>query len=347
MDDDLFASFNQPPPPSSAAAGDAHRPPAVDDKAKKSNSKGSKGSKGKGKDKAKDQGAPTSAKTKAPKRPLSPQDPPVDADSLKKLKQDTLENQPSASPAAGEPFSVTDEIEITAQTTVKPSAGFTTTAPAQPPADGSAPGTHHEEEGLVLQHQVRHQVALPPNYPYVPISQHVPPAEPARTYPFELDPFQKVSVASIQRNESVLVSAHTSAGKTVVAEYAIAQCLKQGQRVVYTSPIKVRLLSSRFFRSFEESLLTPLVTGPLEPEIPRNARRVWRRRSHDGRCHHQPDRELPRHDHRGEREDSPTRPLCPHEKLIRGARARSRPADSPVDAVPRFRDHARGGVGRV
>jgi ATP-dependent RNA helicase DOB1 len=81
----------------------------------------------------------------------------------------------------------------------------------------------------------------------VPISQHVPPAEPARTYPFELDPFQKVSVASIQRNESVLVSAHTSAGKTVVAEYAIAQCLKQGQRVVYTSPIKVRpfrLLSS-------------------------------------------------------------------------------------------------------
>lgn len=67
----------------------------------------------------------------------------------------------------------------------------------------------------------------------------MPPAEPARVYPFELDPFQKVSVASIQRNESVLVSAHTSAGKTVVAEYAIAQCLKEGQRVVYTSPIKV------------------------------------------------------------------------------------------------------------
>lgn len=70
----------------------------------------------------------------------------------------------------------------------------------------------------------------------------MPPAEPARVYPFELDPFQKVSVASIQRNESVLVSAHTSAGKTVVAEYAIAQCLKAGSRVVYTSPIKVRFL---------------------------------------------------------------------------------------------------------
>jgi dethiobiotin synthetase len=37
-----------------------------------------------------------------------------------------------------------------------------------------------------------------------------------------------------------LVSAHTSAGKTVVAEYAIAQCLKNKQRVIYTSPIKVK-----------------------------------------------------------------------------------------------------------
>ena len=92
---------------------------------------------------------------------------------------------------------------------------------------------------ITLSHAVRHQVAVPPNYPYVPISQHVPPPVPARVYPFELDPFQKVSVASIQRNESVLVSAHTSAGKTVVAEYAIAQCLRDKQRVIYTSPIKV------------------------------------------------------------------------------------------------------------
>lgn len=43
--------------------------------------------------------------------------------------------------------------------------------------------------------------------------------EPARVYPFELDPFQKASVACLEKNESVLVSAHTSAGKTVVAEY--------------------------------------------------------------------------------------------------------------------------------
>lgn len=116
--------------------------------------------------------------------------------------------------------------------------------------------------------QVRHQVALPPSYPYIPIASHVPPAEPARVYPFELDPFQKVSVASIQRNESVLVSAHTSAGKTVVAEYAIAQCLKEGQRVVYTSPIKVReaVLPTRMVSGLTRLSLFPSA-GLVESEV--------------------------------------------------------------------------------
>ena len=43
-----------------------------------------------------------------------------------------------------------------------------------------------------------------------------------------------------ERKESVLVSAHTSAGKTAVAEYAIALAFKANQRVVYTSPLKVK-----------------------------------------------------------------------------------------------------------
>lgn len=34
-----------------------------------------------------------------------------------------------------------------------------------------------------------------------------------------LDPFQKEAILCIENNQSVLVSAHTSAGKTVVAEY--------------------------------------------------------------------------------------------------------------------------------
>jgi len=111
-------------------------------------------------------------------------------------------------------------------------------------------GLQAQKEGaaVVLSHQVRHQVALPPDYEYTPLSEHKAPETPARIWPFTLDPFQQVAVASIERNESVLVSAHTSAGKTVCAEYAIAQCLKNNQRVIYTSPIKA--LSNQKYREF-------------------------------------------------------------------------------------------------
>ncbi|KAF4976711.1 hypothetical protein FZEAL_6659 [Fusarium zealandicum] len=108
-----------------------------------------------------------------------------------------------------------------------------------------------QDASLVLSHNIQHQVALPPDldYEYVPLSEHKAPDEPARTWNFKLDPFQSLSVASIEREESVLVSAHTSAGKTVVAEYAVAQCLKRNQRVIYTSPIKA--LSNQKYRDFE------------------------------------------------------------------------------------------------
>ncbi|KAF4589860.1 ATP-dependent RNA helicase DOB1 [Ophiocordyceps camponoti-floridani] len=108
-----------------------------------------------------------------------------------------------------------------------------------------------QDASLVLSHNIQHQVALPPDldYEYVPLSEHKSPDEPARTWSFKLDPFQSLSVASIERDESVLVSAHTSAGKTVVAEYAIAQCLQRNQRVIYTSPIKA--LSNQKFRDFD------------------------------------------------------------------------------------------------
>ncbi|KAI0051602.1 antiviral helicase [Auriscalpium vulgare] len=131
---------------------------------------------------------------------------------------------------------VVDSFETEAKREVAASAGLTGAAEAA----GSR---------LELKHQVRHQVAVPPGYNYVPIANHVPPAKPAREYKFTLDPFQQVSVHAIQRNESVLVSAHTSAGKTVVAEYAIAQALQNKQRVIYTSPIKA--LSNQKYREME------------------------------------------------------------------------------------------------
>lgn len=53
-----------------------------------------------------------------------------------------------------------------------------------------------------------------------------------------------------ERRESVLVAAHTSAGKTVVAEYAIAMAFRDKQRVIYTSPLKA--LSNQKFRELSE-----------------------------------------------------------------------------------------------
>jgi hypothetical protein len=66
----------------------------------------------------------------------------------------------------------------------------------------------------------------------------------------------------IERNESVLVAAHTSAGKTAVAEYAIAKSLKNGQRVIYTSPIKA--LSNQKYRDLQEEFGdVGLMTGDM------------------------------------------------------------------------------------
>ncbi|KAI8809036.1 rRNA-processing arch domain-containing protein [Cladochytrium replicatum] len=129
-------------------------------------------------------------------------------------------------------------------------------------APPSSATVQKQNENIVLSHKVRHQVALPPGYPYVPISQHVPPENPARTYPFALDPFQRVSISCIERLESVLVSAHTSAGKTVVAEYAIAQSLREKQRVIYTSPIKA-LSNQKYRELLQEFGDVGLMTGDV------------------------------------------------------------------------------------
>lgn len=67
-------------------------------------------------------------------------------------------------------------------------------------------------------------------------------------YPFNLDVFQKRAVYRLERDENVFVAAHTSAGKTVVAEYAIALAMQRKTKVIYTSPIKT--LSNQKFRDF-------------------------------------------------------------------------------------------------
>lgn len=67
-------------------------------------------------------------------------------------------------------------------------------------------------------------------------------------YDFELDTFQKECVIHLERHECVFVAAHTSAGKTVIAEYAIAMSQKHMTRTIYTSPIKA--LSNQKYRDF-------------------------------------------------------------------------------------------------
>lgn len=72
----------------------------------------------------------------------------------------------------------------------------------------------------------------------------------AREWPFELDTFQKEAVYHLENGDSVFVAAHTSAGKTVVAEYAIALAVKHMTKAIYTSPIKA--LSNQKFRDFRQ-----------------------------------------------------------------------------------------------
>lgn len=68
--------------------------------------------------------------------------------------------------------------------------------------------------------------------------QEFPEAELACQFPFPLDPFQKHAIKAIHEGHNVLVTAKTGSGKTMVGEYLIHHCLKKGQRVFYTTPIK-------------------------------------------------------------------------------------------------------------
>lgn len=110
--------------------------------------------------------------------------------------------------------------------------------------------------------------ALPADY--TP-SEFTPPARPAKEYAFALDPFQQAAIGFIEKGESVLVAAHTSAGKTVTAEYAIAMSLQKKQRVIYTSPIKA--LSNQKYRDMAEEfgdvgLMTVWTFAPPLPAFP-------------------------------------------------------------------------------
>ncbi len=88
---------------------------------------------------------------------------------------------------------------------------------------------------------------------------------------FTLDRFQIEAIHSIESNHSVVVSAATGTGKTLIADYVIDKYLKQGKHIIYTAPIKA--LSNQKYRDFKSQygeecvgILTGDVT--INPEAP-------------------------------------------------------------------------------
>src|SRR5213594_4870640 len=71
-------------------------------------------------------------------------------------------------------------------------------------------------------------------------------------YPFPLDDFQVEAIRAIEAGQSVIVSAPTGAGKTLVAEFAIHAALAAGRRLAYTTPLKAlsNQKSADFTREF-------------------------------------------------------------------------------------------------
>lgn len=66
---------------------------------------------------------------------------------------------------------------------------------------------------------------------------------------YRLDDFQQQAVMELMKGNSVLVSAPTGVGKTLIADYLIDQAIAKGDRIIYTAPIKA--LSNQKFKEFK------------------------------------------------------------------------------------------------
>lgn len=92
----------------------------------------------------------------------------------------------------------------------------------------------------------------------------------AATQKFPLDPFQLEAMESLVEDRSVLVSAPTGSGKTIVAEFAIFHARSLNKRCIYTTPLKA--LSNQKFRDLRVDMGDDvgLVTGDvvINPDAP-------------------------------------------------------------------------------
>jgi superfamily II RNA helicase len=88
--------------------------------------------------------------------------------------------------------------------------------------------------------------------------------DPSQCFAFPLDDFQLEAIDALNQGHSVVVSAPTGSGKTLVGEYAIYRALAHGQKVFYTTPLKA--LSNQKLRDFREQFgdeNVGLLTGDL------------------------------------------------------------------------------------
>ena len=88
-------------------------------------------------------------------------------------------------------------------------------------------------------------------------------------YPFALDPFQLDAIRAIQDDKSVIVSAPTGSGKTLIAEFAIHATLARQRRIAYTTPLKA--LSNQKYADFCRQFGSEHV-GILTGDVKVNAR---------------------------------------------------------------------------
>ena len=70
-----------------------------------------------------------------------------------------------------------------------------------------------------------------------------------QVFPYELDAFQMDALDALHEGRSVVVSAPTGSGKTVIGELGCYLALARGQRVIYTTPLKA--LSNQKFSDFQ------------------------------------------------------------------------------------------------
>ncbi|KYO00089.1 putative helicase with Zn-finger motif [Plasmodium gaboni] len=88
-------------------------------------------------------------------------------------------------------------------------------------------------------------------------------------YDFELDDFQKRSIKHLNNFKHVFVAAHTSAGKTLIAEHAIALSIKLQKKAIYTSPIKA--LSNQKYYEFKNIFKdVGIITGDVKMNVNAN-----------------------------------------------------------------------------